>query len=398
MNLLVLNLQKNPTYVGFVREKILKFYPEVVFFDIIDKASLESSPNYYWNSILIVLFDKDAGRVSTMSEVYETYMQTSDNRGHVIPISCDNTASLPTPMERIKSIPIDGAENENIFLMRLGSFLGLRWIPKDSDIFISYKVSDGKSIAIQVKEILQAENFNVWLDEDRDDDNEGNIKVGEDCQVVINKAVGNSSLMLLIDTPEAHKSKWVNAEIEYANGSLVPILPLVFRSDYEKGPSFRSLLELQRWVDFPYKSNSSFKFSEDQKSKLCEYVHRYLLDFHNRKKLLPGKISTRFAESKFLKRADEGLEKRLCFIFDRKSKWSLTVFTHAFCYPAFFRTAVQVFSTYLSQLSHSPHHYFIIYDGLVWSEPEIATVKSIIGKDNLRIIHLGELVESIEGA
>lgn len=396
MNILFLDLQNNPAHLLSLKNRVTNAYPEVTLFDICDKESLESSPNQYWNSILVILFDRETVASNSLEEIYETYLRISDRRGHIIPLSCDASVSLPSPMNLIKSIPFHGRDNENIFNMRLGSFLGLRWIPKESDIFISYKVSDGKSIAFQVKEILEEQNFNVWLDENRDDDNEGNIKVGEDCQAVIRENVGRSSLVVLIDTPEAIRSKWVNEEVEFANGSVVPILPFVFRNDGKKGPSFRSLLELQRWLEFSYDPNVPFTFSEDNKKSLCEFVHTYLLEFHGRKKMLPSKISARFSENSFQRRVDELLEKRLCFIFDKAAKWPRTIFTHAFCYPVFFKTAIQVFSSYLAQTPHSPHHYFIVYDGLVWLEEEMDLVRSLIRKDNLRIVHLGELAESIK--
>lgn len=396
MNILIFNLQNNHEALSCIKNRIAETYPEVDVFDIHSKADLDTAPNHYWNSILVVLFDMNSTQNRDLSEIYDSYMQTSDNRGHIIPVSCDTTATLPTPFDRIKSIPLNGDNSENIFLSRVGSFLGLRWIPKESDIFISYKVSDGKNIALQVKKILEDENFNVWLDEDRDDDNEGNIKVGEDCQEVIKAAVDKSSMVILIDTPEAIRSKWVNAEIDYANGSVVPVLPLVFRNDGIKGPSFRSLLELQRWLEFSYDPRQPFTFSEAQTEELYNYIHKYLIDFHNRKKQLPGKIATHFTANSFSRRNDQALEKKLCSIFDRKSKWSRTVFTHAFCYPVFFKTAVQTFSNFLSQLGHSPHHYFIIYDGITWLDSEIDEVRSVIGKDNLRVVHLGELAESIK--
>src|SRR5258708_40365905 len=128
--------------------------------------------------------------------------------------------------------------------------LGLRVQGRDGKIFISYRRSDGVAIAKQLYEHLEAKGHCPYLDEAKEIDGDTKILPGTPVQQQIDEALSNANLVLLIDTPSAPASPWIKHEVDTADGLLLPILPICFRdaSDPKKGPRFRSLLALQRWV------------------------------------------------------------------------------------------------------------------------------------------------------
>lgn len=123
-----------------------------------------------------------------------------------------------------------------------GAMIGLRVQQRDNAIFVSYRATDGKSIAVQLEEYLKNLGYPVWLDEAKELDGETKILPGTEVQSQIDEALAKSSILLLLDTPDAPHSRWITHEVETANGLLLPILPLCFRAatDGKKGPRFPS--------------------------------------------------------------------------------------------------------------------------------------------------------------
>ena len=120
-----------------------------------------------------------------------------------------------------------------------------------NQIFISYRTADGSAIAVQLYDHLSSLGYLPWRDEAREFDGEPQILPGSPVQQAIDDALSKANLVMLIDTPSAPHSPWIKHEVDTANSLLLPILPICFRdaNDPKKGPRFRSLLDLQRWVE-----------------------------------------------------------------------------------------------------------------------------------------------------
>ena len=96
-----------------------------------------------------------------------------------------------------------------------------------SDVFISYCRAD-EAIARRFAEQFEAAGLNVWWDR--------HLRSGEDWDRVIEEALRNSRVAVVLWSPEAVASRWVRAEATYAqrNAILVPALvspcslPIVF--------------------------------------------------------------------------------------------------------------------------------------------------------------------------
>jgi len=89
-------------------------------------------------------------------------------------------------------------------------------------IFLSHANSEA-SFARELAEKLIEAGFGVWSDE-------MNLPPGENWAKAIGKALDQSKAMIVLLSPDATKSQWVNKEIEYAlstprfEGRLFPVM------------------------------------------------------------------------------------------------------------------------------------------------------------------------------
>jgi len=91
-----------------------------------------------------------------------------------------------------------------------------------SHIFISYSKRN-KSYARRLADHLIASGFDVWLDD--------RIDYGSLWMDVIQKAIEDCAACIVIMTPEARDSSWVNTECEYAAQQRKKVFPLLLAGD-----------------------------------------------------------------------------------------------------------------------------------------------------------------------
>src|SRR5438874_2898139 len=209
-----------------------------------------------WDDLLIVLYTRPESPEAARDFMSE-FLRKRGEHSLVLPVSiAQDVRQPPAPISGIKAIPYDGAARgaAGRIARRVGAMLGLKLRRRDNQILISYRAKDGTSIATQIHDHLASLGYRVWLDEARDPvDEEPNILPGKEVQGEIRKALSGSNLLLLVDTPAAGESGWIKYEIDTANADLLPVLPVCLRpkGDRRKGPQFRSLRDLQRWIDIP---------------------------------------------------------------------------------------------------------------------------------------------------
>jgi HEAT repeat protein len=106
-----------------------------------------------------------------------------------------------------------------------------------SQVFISYKHSDGDFAEILVKRLKQA-HFKVWIDEDDD-----KLPPGANWREEIDRAIKESFVLIVIITPQAKASEYVIYELGFAYGVGVQVLPII-RENTELHPRIQLLQHL----------------------------------------------------------------------------------------------------------------------------------------------------------
>jgi hypothetical protein len=92
-----------------------------------------------------------------------------------------------------------------------------------SHVFISYSRDDGDMMR-RVRDTLAAEGMTIWIDE--------HLTAGTPSwRAEIEKAIENASAMIVLLSPTAKRSEWVNNEIAYAQAHEIAIFPLLVRGD-----------------------------------------------------------------------------------------------------------------------------------------------------------------------
>ncbi|MBA7531579.1 hypothetical protein ES705_23792 [subsurface metagenome] len=81
---------------------------------------------------------------------------------------------------------------------------------KERKVFISYRRSDGLGMADQLFDVLSRRGFAVFMDL-------YDIESGRDVQREITKYLEDIAFVLVIESPEAHHSKWIDKEVNYAD-------------------------------------------------------------------------------------------------------------------------------------------------------------------------------------
>jgi hypothetical protein len=199
-----------------------------------------------WDDVLVVLFH-DGAYPDAGNDYIGEFLRRKDGGVTLLPVALNlNHQRPPAGAEGFKSLPYDVKAKgpRGRFANRVGALLGLRVRPAENKIFISYSGRDGTNVAKRLYEHLVGLKYNPWMDEAREIDDETKILPGSLVQQEIDNAINDANLVLLIDTPAAPHSEWIQHEVNTANASILPVLPLWFRTknDHNTGPRFRSLL------------------------------------------------------------------------------------------------------------------------------------------------------------
>lgn len=96
---------------------------------------------------------------------------------------------------------------------------------KSPSIFIAYSRQDQAAMR-RVRDWLRSAGFDVWTDED--------LAVGTvDWQRSIQRTIDQTDYMLVLLSPDAVRSDWVIAEIEYARIQNTRVLPILVRGSFD---------------------------------------------------------------------------------------------------------------------------------------------------------------------
>src|SRR5690348_2612570 len=107
------------------------------------------------------------------------------------------------------------------------------------DIFISYGRED-MPLMQQVEKALHEAGFTIWTDR-------GIAPGSPSWKAEIEKAILDARCIVVLFSPDSAESRWVRAELDYADAQRKPIYPLLVRGDATKAVPFG--FTSYQWID-----------------------------------------------------------------------------------------------------------------------------------------------------
>lgn len=128
------------------------------------------------------------------------------------------THEIPKELENYNGQKYDDTKDSKIVNLALEAFGKLRHSRK---VFVSYKREDSTSVAIQLYEALEKNNFDVFLDTH-------SIKQGELFQEELWHRMTDSDVIIMLNTKGFMTSRWCKEELAEASAKQIGILQLVW--------------------------------------------------------------------------------------------------------------------------------------------------------------------------
>ncbi|WFU62674.1 toll/interleukin-1 receptor domain-containing protein [Bradyrhizobium brasilense] len=362
------------------------------------EAPFRWSEDPSWDDLLIALYRDSETFGDSGNGFIEEYIDRRKGQASLLPVSlASKPQKPPSAVAGVKALEFDlaAAGPSGRLVNRIGGMLGLRWSGRDSRIFISYRAKDGAEIATQLQQYLASLGHSAFLDQAKEDDGETMILPGRAIQEEIDRALEDANMVLLIDTPSAPESTWINHEVDTAGSLLLPVLPICFRAsdDPKIGPRFPALLSLQRWVQMPLPEKAPRSLSQDQLEKIAHEAEQYLCEVFRRKCRVPHLVEKEFVSRGF---AWKVLNKRLLMYQSSKSvpRISTRVISHCSVFDPNYGPAMKRFMAFLKQAMRCNFSLFI-YDGSLLPTSQLETIAGL-HDEPVVILHHQELATLID--
>ena len=229
--LIFLGTIKEPIIDGITSlyyQKIEELKLQKEFYEIYFKKNLNS---YKGNQpAFVIYFGNKNGDFEDENEVKKLL----DEGNIVLPIFFNSFSSeIPKILSNQNGLKYSDFLKDKIVDLVLESFGKLRNTRK---VFISYKRDESTSVAIQLYEALEKNNFDVFLDTH-------SIKQGEPFQDELWHRMSDCDVILLLNTPKFLESEWCEKEIAEASVKQIGIIQAIW-------PNHK--LERMAEVCFPY--------------------------------------------------------------------------------------------------------------------------------------------------
>ncbi len=159
---------------------------------------------------------------------------------------------IPKVLENYNGQKYDATVDSKIVNLALESFGKLRHSRK---VFVSYKRDDSSSVAIQLYEALERNNFDVFLDTH-------SIKQGELFQEELWHRMTDCDVIVMLNTEGFMTSKWCKEELAEANAKQIGIVQVVWPDHTLENTSHISepiFLQQEDFVDEQYASKDTSK-------------------------------------------------------------------------------------------------------------------------------------------
>jgi hypothetical protein len=188
------------------------------------------------------------------------------NEGNIIlPIFYNSfSTEIPEILENQNGLKYDATKTDKIINLALESFGQLRNTRK---VFISYRRDESTSVAIQLYEALERNNFDVFLDTH-------SIKQGEPFQEELWHRMTDCDVIVLLNTEGFLESRWCKEEIAEASVKQIGVLQLVWPNHkLEKMAEvcIPNNLKAEDFIDNKYSDKDFSKLSQE---KVLEIVQQ----------------------------------------------------------------------------------------------------------------------------
>lgn len=149
------------------------------------------------------------------------------------------------------------------------------------NIFLSYS-RDDLPLMQRLRDDFRHVGFTVWTDE--------RIEPGSPSwKMVIEEAIRDTDCLVVIFSPSAAESKWVRAELDYAEAQQKPIFSVLARGDKSNAVPFG--FSTHQWVDLRKKSDYHAKFQQ-LGDAIAHHLKRTPLGLTIRQRQMPSTTST----------------------------------------------------------------------------------------------------------
>src|SRR5690606_29179710 len=184
----------------------------------------------------------------------------------ILPVYYDSFENeIPEVLSNYNGQKYDVSKDSKIVNLALESFGKLRNTRK---VFISYKRSESSSVAIQLYEALERNNFDVFLDTH-------SIKQGEPFQDELWHRMSDCDVIILLNTTNFLSSMWCKEELAEANAKQIGVVQLIWPDNSIDAAShicFPFKLESRDFVEDNYKNADTSKLKIDLIDKIIKEV------------------------------------------------------------------------------------------------------------------------------
>lgn len=175
----------------------------------------------------------------------------------ILPIFYNSfSKEIPEVLSNQNGLKFDGSQKEKIVNLILESFGKLRNTRK---VFVSYKRDESTSVAIQLYEALEKNNFDVFLDTH-------SIKQGEPFQDELWHRMTDCDVIVLLNTPKFLESEWCEKEIAEASAKQIGVIQLIWpnhKLERMAEVCFPTQLKEEDFVGNNFNSKDTSKLTED---------------------------------------------------------------------------------------------------------------------------------------
>lgn len=153
-------------------------------------------------------------------------------------VRSDVPPAVSTVVERaIAKDPSDRYDTASAYAWAFEQAIGGKIGTQHKHLFLSYSRRNTAEMH-QVRDHLRVKMFDVWTDE--------SLTAGTPAwETAIANAIENSAALVVLLSPDAKQSEWVNREVSYADAQEIPILPVLIDGDDRTAIPFR-LVSTQR--------------------------------------------------------------------------------------------------------------------------------------------------------
>jgi len=247
--------------VSLLYEKIRELNLPENFYEIIKTAQYDKY--YKGNQPTFVLYFGSNDGLFEDIDIVERLL----NEGNIVlPIFYDSFHNeIPEVLANQNGLKYVEYKKDKIVSLILEYFGKLRNTRK---VFISYKRDESSSVAIQLYEALEKNNFDVFLDTH-------SIKQGEPFQEELWHRMTDCDVIVLLNTPRFLESEWCEKEIAEASVKQIGVLQLIW--PYNKLASMAEVcfpypLQSRDFIDKAYKNKDISKLNEATLNNIIQKV------------------------------------------------------------------------------------------------------------------------------